>query len=161
MKIDKSKVQDCLVPALTEALEGLIFEEIILSEISPDSPFDNYQPAMWAKISVKQPELGDFYLVINKDIMAEFTAAALGMFDEQPKEQEMLDSLGEIHNTACGRIMALNCGAKTIFNLTPPVINSDTDLLPSSNHVTICFNAGDNQIFLLLPDKFFNHINEL
>ena len=156
--MNEAVVEGVLVAALSEVLEEVIFEEISLAEVMPKAPFDKYQPLWWAKITSLNPDFGDFYFVVRKDLMVQYTDAALGMIDEIPDEQQFKDNLGELHNTICGRILALSCPEGMSLNLTLPQIGDDLNSLPSSGCVTVAFNAGDSLTYMIVPQKFWSEL---
>lgn len=142
--------------ALSETFEGLIFEEVVLESVTAADLSVYHEECWWVKIELFEPLHCEIMLIVRKDLMVQYTEAIFGMLeDEMPSEPQVLDNLGELMNTVCGRIMALVLPPQTKFRLGLPELGSGK--LPDLEGKFRSVNCliGDNLIVLLVPEKFW------
>lgn len=143
--------------AIAGAFESLIFEEIVLGEVCRQQLSDFGQEFWWGKISLMKPPLGDLYLVIRKDIMIQYSEAMIGMQEEEiPDEKLAIDGLGEMLNTIGGRLLAMITPENETFELGLPEVRQGKMEGSHEENRWIKLLAGENQIYLSVPDTLWN-----
>lgn len=147
------KIENIFLQALSETFENLVFEEVVVQGIVEAEPDLDISESWWVKIEVIEPFASELILVVRKDLMIQYTEAIFGMLDdEMPAETQILDNLGELMNTFCGRIMALLL--QSSFRLGLP--EAGDGRLPALKGKFLSVNCliGDNLVFLLVPESF-------
>ncbi len=82
---------------------------------------------------------GNIYMVVQDDFCSELAANILGISDEEEDAFNLgIDSLKEVLNVVCGRILTEIAGTKPLFNLSVPEVNK--------------INTDDINIFLDYPE---------
>jgi len=154
----KDRIESILLQALSETFESLVFEEVVIQGIVEGSKHIDADGSWWVKIDIIEPFDSQLVLVVRKDLMIQYTEAIFGMLDdEMPAETQILDNLGELMNTFCGRIMALMLPPDHSFRLGLPVAGEGLLPTPQGKFYTVNCLIGDNLVFLIVPENFCNH----
>ncbi len=158
---NRESFEQKLMVVLSETFESLFFEEVVLESVEKVNKAVAIEDgSWWAKIQVQKPFLADFLMVIRKDLMIQYTEAAFGMLaDEMPEDTQVLDNLGELMNTICGRIMASYLPSDTSFSLSLPELGDGTLPDLQGEFRALNCNVGDNLVFLMVPEKFWEKNN--
>ncbi|MEW6710234.1 MAG: chemotaxis protein CheX [Candidatus Riflebacteria bacterium] len=149
------KLQPIFLQALTETFENLFFEDVLLHGSSWVYSDSDFPESWWVRIDVLEPFKSCLILVVRKDLMVRYTEAIFGMIEDQmPEESQVLDNLGELMNTMCGRIMALLLPENCTFKLGLPVVGEGKIQDLTDKYISLNCLIGDNLVFLLLPESF-------
>ncbi len=151
----KDRIESILLQALSETFESLVFEEVVIQGIVEGCQHIDTDGSWWVKIDVLEPFVSELVLVVRKDLMIQYTEAIFGMLDdEMPAEGQILDNLGELMNTFCGRVMALLLPPENSFRLSLPVAGEGSLPRPQGKIYTVNCLIGDNLVFLVVPENF-------
>ncbi|GAB4278622.1 MAG: hypothetical protein Kow0029_22070 [Candidatus Rifleibacteriota bacterium] len=150
--------------AISETFEGLVFEEVVLDSVAEADLSRNFEGSWWTKIEIFEPFHAEMVMVVKKELMVQYTGALLGMLDdEMPDKKQVLDNLGELMNTICGRVMALMLPPRKKFRLGLPELGDN--ILPDLNGEfnSVNFLVGDDLVYFLVPRRFWeeNFLNEV
>ncbi len=142
--------------ALVETFENLVFEEVILEEVAQNKLPESANGCLIAKMDLSDPPMGTVILAIRTDLMIRFCEAIFGMVEEEmPDLQQMEDSLGELLNTICGRMLAMKLPDDQTYNLGLPKLSKDEELKFEGEFRSVNCMIGDNMVFMLVPEVFW------
>jgi len=151
--------EDLIYKALSEAFETLVFEEVVLSEVTSNKLPEANLDGWWASIKMLAPlPWGEIIITVPDTLMNRFTEAILGLVGETPTPEQNFDNLGEILNTICGRLMALRSNPDRVFRIGLPV--AGRGLIPEQSCPFRCVDVlvGEEHIYLLAPESFWDDI---
>jgi hypothetical protein len=144
--------------ALSETFENLVFEEVVLSEVVagklPEIALDGW----WTRIKlIDPPRFGYIVLMVPMGLMNRFTEAILGLFGEQPTEEQNADNLGELLNTLCGRLMAMRSSPDKTFKMGLPEIGHGMSPEMAGPYRCVDCLVGEDHVYLLAPEYFWDN----
>ncbi|MBU1107721.1 MAG: chemotaxis protein CheX [Candidatus Riflebacteria bacterium] len=144
--------------ALSETVESMVFEEVVINQFVANKWPQVENSAWWACIELFPPPIsGEVIIVVPDALMNRFTEATLGMGDEPPLAEENADALGELLNTLCGRLLAMRVGPTHTFRMGLPKIGrGDTMTQEGNNHKLVDCLVEDDHIYLVVPNQFWD-----
>ena len=110
-------IQDLAYQAITETFEGLAFLELT-PDSEPLTP-ENCPSSLWASVKVLKPVEGEIIVILPEGLGNEIAGSLYNIFEGPIPDDKLKDILGEIANTAAGKILGLILPSET-FKLGMP-----------------------------------------
>jgi chemotaxis protein CheX len=134
-------------PAVVHDIVVEIWETMLGLEASPtasEPPADRGREVC-AAVQVTGTWEGAAVIECPEAVAASFTAAMLGLDDEEPAEGDVHDVMGELANMVGGNLKAV-IGGETQLSLPTVVVGADLDLsVPGASvDFAACYEAGEH-----------------
>ncbi|MGY6499432.1 MAG: chemotaxis protein CheX [Acidimicrobiales bacterium] len=146
MTIDTAAVHEIV----TEIWESMLGLEI--STVADDTTQSGRE--VYAAVQITGAWEGALIIECLEPTASAFTAAMLGMEDEEPAESDVHDVMGELANMAGGNLKAI-VGSEARLSLPTVVVGADLDLSVPGASVAVrqAFLAGDSPFTVVIMAK--------
>ncbi|MBN2711841.1 MAG: chemotaxis protein CheX [Planctomycetes bacterium] len=135
---------EAVLEATSETLENMAFMEAVMAECRLDDFAD--QVFCWSAVPVLEPVKGTVTLMMSKSLAAMLTSAIMGLFDEEPEDTIICDSLAEVANTIAGRFVAMISPDDVTFKLGVPVTACGAIPVGEGIYSNVCIDIEDDHM---------------
>lgn len=143
--------------ALSDTFENLVFEEVVLAEVTPGRIPEIAADGWWSRIKlVDPPPFGYIAIMVPEGLMNRFTSAILSLTDDQPSETQNADNLGELLNTLVGRLMAMRSSPDKTFKMSLPVLGRGNAPAMTGPYRCVDCYVGEDHVYLMAPEYFWD-----
>lgn len=129
----EQKFKNVLARVASETLERLAF---LFTFADDERNTDGPEPAFAGRVNFDGYFKGSLMIRVSTSVLQELAANMLGMDDDaeiSPEEQR--DAFKEMLNVICGNALPAIAGNQVEFNIGPPEILDDSDMLAGMNGV--------------------------
>lgn len=150
------KINVILTEVAQTTFEKMAF---IFSMMEPDEDEELSEDISQVHVDFSGPFSGTLLMQLDSDILPELSSNMLGIDDDTPVDQQH-DALKEMINVICGNLLPAIGGAKAIFNINAPELDTNGDSKSERNgkklisEVTIALEDGNCMLSLFLDDQF-------
>jgi len=146
-------LQEALINAVSETLEGMAFIEVLKAESK--TPYDERMARLRVAILINSPFPGEICLVLPVSLAALLVQNMYNIEEKDLKDELQSDALGEILNVIAGRLMSAIMPVDQSCQLGLPEIGNDVFLQTDLASRSIEFRAEENPFWILLVGDTF------
>lgn len=142
--------------AASQTFEEVAFEEVVFVDSARECPpeMQDVPPSYWARLKIHTPPLGEVMIWVPADFIARIVSSIHCQPPEELPESLLSDTLAELLNTLCGRLMAQRVSANQVFNLDLPQSGKGRLPTPAAPASFVRFSVGEEKIVLVIPDTY-------
>jgi hypothetical protein len=169
-------IEEKILKAVSETIENLAFEEVVIQDITPYAPPPEEDPVaafaifervvqtstkdteepFWAFLSILDPRIGDVAFWLSRRLAHSFAEALHSLPAEELASELIYDNLGELLNTLSGRLMAYILPPDQGFMLDIPRTGcGQVPILPTRSRL-IKFLVGPEYFIVIIPESYFS-----